>query len=119
MSPLNRRQEEENKEAGDLTLITLRSCVSCHTLAAEGAPLAVAAAAAAAGRGAHVDTAAVGGQAAGRAGLGFSRVPQIIQLTGGDREETLRGSKEPPLNAASIFCWKENRFLLLSFIPPV
>lgn len=38
--------------------------------------------AAAAGREAHVDTAAVGGQAARRAGLGFSWVPQIIQLRG-------------------------------------
>lgn len=68
-----------------LTLLTLVSRVSRHTLAAEGAPLAVTATAVAAGRVAHVDTAAVSGQAARRAGLGVSRRAQIIQLNVGDR----------------------------------
>lgn len=49
------------------------SCVSRHTLAAEGAPLAVTAAMVAAGWEAHVDTAAVSGHAARRAGLRVSR----------------------------------------------
>lgn len=49
------------------------SCVSRHALAAEGAPLAVTATPVAAGRIAHVDTAAIGGQAARRAGLRISR----------------------------------------------
>lgn len=65
------------------------SCVSRHTLAAEGAPLAVTAAAVAAGRIAHVDTAAVGGQAAWGAGLRVGRGAQIIQLNGGDRGEEI------------------------------
>lgn len=43
------------------------------------------AAAVAAGRIAHVDTAAVGGQAAWRAGVRVGRGAQIIQLSGGDR----------------------------------
>lgn len=49
------------------------------------------AAAAAAGREAHVDTAAVRGQAAWRAGLGFGWVPQIVQLRRGDRGEAEEG----------------------------
>lgn len=65
------------------------SCVPRHTLAAEGAPLAVTAAAVAAGRIAHVDTAAVGGQAARRAGLRVGRGAQIVQLSGGDRGEEI------------------------------
>lgn len=65
------------------------SCVSRHTLAAEGAPLAVTATTVAAGRIAHVDTAAVGGQAAWRTGLRVGRGAQIIQLNGGDRGEEM------------------------------
>ncbi|TNN58392.1 hypothetical protein EYF80_031403 [Liparis tanakae] len=58
-------------------------CVSRHTLAAEGAPLAVTATPVAAGGVAHVDTAAVGGQAARRAGLRVGRGAQIVQLKDG------------------------------------
>lgn len=54
--------------------------MSRFTLAAEGAPISVAAAVAAAGRNAHVDTAAVGGAAARRAGLRVGWRAQIIQL---------------------------------------
>lgn len=62
---------------------------------------------AAAGREAHVDTAAVRGQAAWRAGLGFGWVPQIVQLRRGDRVEmeewTLWGSEKLPLYGATFF----------------
>lgn len=67
------------------------SCVSRHTLAAEGAPLAVTATPVATGRIAHVDTAAIGGQAARRAGLRVGRGAQIVQLSGGDREKEKHG----------------------------
>lgn len=71
-----------------LTLFTLWPRVSRHALAAEGAPLAMTAALVAAGWVAHVDTAAIGGQAARGAGLGVGRRAQVVQLSGGDREET-------------------------------
>ncbi len=67
-----------------LTLFTLVSCVSRHTLAAEGAPLAVTATPVATGWIAHVDTAAISGQAAWGAGLRVGRGAQIIQLSGGE-----------------------------------
>lgn len=54
--------------------------MSWLTLAAEGAPVSVAAAVVATGRNAHVDTAAVGSAAARRAGLRIGRRAQIIQL---------------------------------------
>lgn len=54
--------------------------MSWLTLAAEGAPVSVAASVAATGRNAHIDTAAVGGAAARRAGLRVGRRTQIIQL---------------------------------------
>lgn len=38
------------------------------------------------GRVAHIDTAAISGQTAWRAGLGVSRGAQIIKLEGADRE---------------------------------
>lgn len=63
------------------------SCVPRHTLAAEGAPLAVTATPVATRRVSHVDTAAIGGQAARGAGLRVGRGSQIIQLNGGDRGE--------------------------------
>lgn len=73
------------------------------------------AATAAAGREAHVDTAAVRGQAAWRAGLGFGGVPQIVQLRRGDRGEmdkwTSWGSKKLPLYGATFFLFKENHLL--------
>lgn len=74
------------------------------------------AATAAAGREAHVDTAAVSGQAPWRAGVGFGWVPQIVQLRRGDRGEmeewTLWGSEKLPLYGAPFFHFKENHFLL-------
>lgn len=73
------------------------------------------AATAAAGRKAHVDTAAVRGQAAWRAGLGFGWVPQIVQLRRGDRGEmdkwTLWVSKKLPLYGATFFLFKGNHLL--------
>lgn len=45
------------------------------------------------GRIAHVDTAAVGGQAAWRAGVRVSRGAQIVELNGGDKKKGWRGSK--------------------------
>lgn len=127
---MNVTQKTENEQTGVLTLITLLSCVSCHTLAAEGAPLAVTAAMVATGREAHVDTAAVRSQAAWRAGLGFSWAPQIIQLRRGDRgrmgDWTLWGSQKLPLDVqhfffilpecCSLVLFKENHFLLSYFI---
>lgn len=65
--------------------------VSWHTLAAEGTPLAVTTTPVATGWIAHVDTAAIGGQAAWRAGLRVGRGAQIIQLNGGDRGEETEG----------------------------
>lgn len=70
-----------------LTFFTLVAHVAGNTLAAEGAPLTVTATTDATGRIAHVDTAAVCGQAARRAGLVVSRGAQVIQLYGGDRGE--------------------------------
>lgn len=64
--------------------------VSRLTLAAEGAPVSVAAAVAATGRNAHVDTAAVGGAAARRAGLRIGRRTQIIQLRVEIEERTVK-----------------------------
>lgn len=83
------KREVQNKAENTLTLFTLVSCVSRHTLAAKGAPLAMTATAVATGRIAHVDTAAVGGQTAWRAGLGVSWGAQIIKLNGGDRGQEM------------------------------
>lgn len=83
------KREVQNKAENILTLFTLVSCVSRHTLAAKGAPLAMTATAVATGRIAHVDTAAVGGQTAWRAGLGVSWGAQIIKLNGGDRGQEM------------------------------
>lgn len=73
-----------------LTFFTLVAHVSGNTLAAEGAPLTMTSTTMATGRIAHVDTAAVCGQAAGRAGLGLSRGAQIIQLCGGDKGQEMK-----------------------------
>lgn len=67
------------------------SCVSGYTLAAEGAPLTVTATPVATGWIAHVDTAAICGQAAWRAGLWVGRGAQIIQLNGRDTGEEMEG----------------------------
>lgn len=67
------------------------SCVSGYTLAAEGAPLTVTATPVATGWIAHVDTAAICGQAAWRAGLRVGRGAQIIQLNGRDTGEEMGG----------------------------
>lgn len=67
------------------------SCVSGYTLAAEGAPLTVTATPVATGWIAHVDTAAICGQAAWRAGLRVGRGAQIIQLNGRDTGEEMEG----------------------------
>lgn len=77
-----------------LTFFTLLSRVSGHTLAAEGAPLPMTAAAMAAGWKAHVDTAAISGQAAWGAGLPVGRGAQIIQLNPGDRSERTEVQEE-------------------------
>lgn len=74
------------------------------------------AATAAAGREAHVDTAAVRGQAAWRAGLGLGWAPQVVQLRRGDRGEmdewTVWGSEKLPLDGATFFLFEENHLLL-------
>lgn len=70
---------------------------------------------AAAGREAHVDTAAVRGQAAWRAGLGFGWVPQIVQLRRGDRVEMV-GVDIMGIREAS-FIWG-NILSLFYFIQP-
>lgn len=68
------------------------------------------------GRETHVDTAAVSGQAAWGAGLGFGWVPQIIQLRGGDREEMkqwmLGDQRTLFYMEQHSFVFKENHFLL-------
>lgn len=77
------------------------------------------AATAAAGREAHVDTAAVRGQAAWRAGLGFGWVPQIVQLRRGDRgvmeDWTLWGSQKLLLDGATFFLYPTRMLCSRSF----
>lgn len=77
-----------------ITFLTLVSRVSRHALAAEGTPLSMTAPPVATGRKAHVDTAAVCGQAARRAGLWVSGRAQIVQLEEGDAGEDLKEKTE-------------------------
>lgn len=77
-----------------LTFFTLVAHVAGNTLAAEGAPLTVTATTVATGRVAHVDTAAVCGQAAWRAGLVVSRGAQVIQLNGQEKREKNKAKED-------------------------